>query len=383
VGGTTLNLSSTNQISSETAWNAAYVYIPGYGWTIEGGGGGVSSYESEPAFQSSNGVPNNGGRSTPDVSWDANPSTGVSVYDSYREPGWGYVGGTSAGAPAWAGIVAIADQQSVANGHGSLSTAQVESALYGVYHSSGGASYTSGSAYASDFHDITSGSNGYHATTGYDLATGLGSPKVSAIVNLLAGSPPSPAAAPAGATTATTTGSALHGTTGGVGRPNVLFTLFEDLSTAASLLPVPVPVSATNAPVVSAPPSGSAGSPTAGISNVTFVFNLMTEGSPPSSLPNASVPFDGSLNTSVSQNTIVFGASGWSGSGNSRRLSSHNMHGPAAEEFENDLADALVGAPAKQPDTVLFDENISSGDDASILDPAAPTADAEGGADAD
>jgi subtilase family serine protease len=198
VGGTTLNLTSSNTIASESAWSATFSWYYGF----EGGGGGISSYEPAPSFQSSIPVAQAyGARTTPDVSWVANPGTGVSVYDSFAEPGWGYVGGTSVGAPSWAGVVSIADQQSVANGHGNLSTAQVEKALYGSYSSSGGANYTSGSAYTTQFNDITTGSNGYQATKGYDLATGLGSPKVNAIVTLLAGTPP---ASPATGSTSST-----------------------------------------------------------------------------------------------------------------------------------------------------------------------------------
>jgi subtilase family serine protease len=373
VGGTTLKLTSTNQISSETAWNASYVYIPGSGWTIEGGGGGVSSYESEPAFQSGNSVPNFGGRSTPDVSWDANPSTGVSVYDSYLEPGWGYVGGTSAGAPAWSGIVAIADQQSVANGHGSLSTAQVDNALYGVFHSSGGASYTSGTAYTSDFNDITSGSNGYAAAKGYDRATGLGSPKVSALVTLLAGSPAS-SMVTSGSTT--TSGSSPGGSSIAA-RQHAILGTDEVTGTSGNTIPNVFSVLATNVPFAgsagSSAAQGSAGSLAAGNSNVSFTFNLTTEGSP-ASLPTTSVPLASSLNPSVPQNTIVFGASGWSGSGHFRRLSSHDMHGPAAEEMEDYQFDDLVGALEEQADTAVFDESVSSGAETPALDPAARAA---------
>ena len=49
-----------------------------------------------------------------------------------------------------------------------------------------------GSSYTTDFHDITSGSNGYSATTGYDLATGWGSPNGTGLINALAGTSSSP-----------------------------------------------------------------------------------------------------------------------------------------------------------------------------------------------
>jgi parallel beta-helix repeat protein len=142
VGGTTLNLNSNGTVSSETAWS--------------GSGGGVSAYEARPAYQTGYGL-TYGGRAVPDVSYDADPSTGVSVYDSipYQgSSGWWNVGGTSVGAPQWAAIQALG-----------LSANNVN--FYVDAASSG---------YASYFRDITSGSNGYSAGPGYDLVTGLGSP---------------------------------------------------------------------------------------------------------------------------------------------------------------------------------------------------------------
>jgi hypothetical protein len=136
VGGTTLNLTSNGTVNSETAWS--------------GSGGGVSVYEPMPVYQTSYGL-NYSGRAVPDVSYDANPSTGVSVcYDS----NWYIMGGTSVGTPQWAAIYALALSATHAN-------------LY----------FDAKYAYSSYFRDITSGSNGnYSAGPGYDLVTGLGSP---------------------------------------------------------------------------------------------------------------------------------------------------------------------------------------------------------------
>ncbi|HMC63694.1 MAG TPA: S53 family peptidase [Gemmataceae bacterium] len=159
VGGTSLTLSSTGNYASETAWSD--------------GGGGYSDYEREPAFQY--GVQASGWRTNPDVAFNADPNTGVFVYDSYNG-GWFAVGGTSAGAPQWAGLIAIADQGRALAGKGSLySSSQSLTALYKM----------AGTSYASYFHDITSGSNGYSARTGYDLVTGLGTPRANAIVRAL------------------------------------------------------------------------------------------------------------------------------------------------------------------------------------------------------
>ncbi|HXX88051.1 MAG TPA: hypothetical protein VEH86_06375 [Candidatus Acidoferrum sp.] len=142
VGGTTLNLNSNGAVTSETAWS--------------GSGGGVSAYEAMPSFQTSYGLTYTA-RAVPDVSYDADPNTGVYVYDStpYQgSAGWWDVGGTSAGAPQWAAIQALG--LSAGNNNFYQDAAS--------------------SAYASYFRDITSGSNGYTAGTGYDLVTGLGSP---------------------------------------------------------------------------------------------------------------------------------------------------------------------------------------------------------------
>ena len=104
VGGTTLTLSSSGGYGSETAWDDS--------------GGGYSQYEAEPAYQES--VQTTGQRSTPDVAFDANPDTGVEIYftpasggggwQTTQQGSWEEVGGTSLGTPAWAAIIAIADQ---------------------------------------------------------------------------------------------------------------------------------------------------------------------------------------------------------------------------------------------------------------------------------
>jgi hypothetical protein len=77
----------------------------------------------------------------------------------------------------WAGYLALVNQQSVANGNPTLGF--INPAIYTI---------GLGSNYDTDFHDITSGSNGYSATKGYDLVTGWGSPNGSALITALAGS---------------------------------------------------------------------------------------------------------------------------------------------------------------------------------------------------
>jgi hypothetical protein len=185
VGGTTLNTQgTTGTYSSESSWS--------------GTSGGYSQVETEPAYQT--GVQSSGARSTPDVSYVADPNTGVAVYDSLPDQGfsgWQEVGGTSAGAPQWAALIALADQGRVIAGNGTLDGAsQTLPMLYNLYSAPGTASY---STYTSSFNDVIDqsssnpwqwrwggrGRSGSQATAGYDTVTGLGSPKAASIVSAL------------------------------------------------------------------------------------------------------------------------------------------------------------------------------------------------------
>jgi subtilase family serine protease len=157
VGGTSLSVSPFGNYLSETAWS--------------GSGGGVSLYETKPSFQL--GVPA-GRRATPDVALNADPYTGNYIYDTVAYAGiagWFQDAGTSAGAAEWAGLIALADQGRALSGRGSLSNAQA--LLYYLP--------------ASDFHDITTGSNGYAAGPGFDFVTGRGTPIAPLIVQHLLG----------------------------------------------------------------------------------------------------------------------------------------------------------------------------------------------------
>ncbi len=155
VGGTKLLLDSNGNYYSagETGWS--------------GSGGGVSNYEKKPAWQNTGSVFTNGFRSTPDVAYDADPNTGFAVYDSVPYSGvngWFQVGGTSASAPQWAALVAVADQGRALGGKSTLGTTTVLADIY------------NGTVQPAHLHDIIGGSNGYSATSGYDLVTGKGSP---------------------------------------------------------------------------------------------------------------------------------------------------------------------------------------------------------------
>jgi subtilase family serine protease len=160
VGGTHLN-QSNGTWKSESVWNNIY------GRT----GGGPSSIEARPSWQ--NGFNTNSHRGTPDVALDADPVTGVSVYDSYGAGGWlNGVGGTSLSAPIWAGIIALANQGRANSGKGNLTNMPAD-----IYNLS-----------SNDFHDITSGGNGkYKATTGWDFVSGRGTPKANLLVPDLVG----------------------------------------------------------------------------------------------------------------------------------------------------------------------------------------------------
>ena len=115
-------------------------------------------------------------RTVPDVSMDADPNTGVYVLDSF-DGGYLQVGGTSLATPMWGGLIAIANQGRSLMDESSLNgLTQTLPTLYDLP--------------STDFHDITSGSNGtYSATPGYDLVTGLGTPVANLLVPALAGYP--------------------------------------------------------------------------------------------------------------------------------------------------------------------------------------------------
>ena len=170
VGGTTLSLSSGGSYGSESGWTDS---TGGFSGLDNGFRYGLSIPSYQVSTLTSAGL-DYGLRTTPDVSFNADPNTGVAVYDSVPydgTSGWFDVGGTSAAAPAWAGLVALTDQGLAASGKGPLSTTQLLTDLYSLP--------------STDFHDITTGFNGYSAGTGYDLVTGLGTPKANLLVPAL------------------------------------------------------------------------------------------------------------------------------------------------------------------------------------------------------
>ena len=130
VGGTSLYLNADNSYNSESGWGH---FDNGVGEFI-GGGGGASQYESEPTYQL--GVQSTGFRTSPDVSFMADPATGAWIADPYNLSGdnpFEVVGGTSLSAPSWAGLIALANQGRAAAGESTLASAstrrQLRSAL--------------------------------------------------------------------------------------------------------------------------------------------------------------------------------------------------------------------------------------------------------------
>jgi subtilase family serine protease len=173
VGGTILNADGiTGAYHGEQVWNE-----PTF---AAAGGGGYSTLYPAPGFQHGMRLP---GRGVPDVAYNAAIIGGVLTVWSSSGLGANLVfrfGGTSAGAPQWAGLAVLADQL----GHHRIG--YINNALYAVAHSP---------VYGALFHDVTVGDNtfhgqpvvpGYSATTGWDPASGLGSPRADNLVPALA-----------------------------------------------------------------------------------------------------------------------------------------------------------------------------------------------------
>jgi kumamolisin len=166
-GGTSLSLTRSDTILGETVWNDG----------TSGGatGGGVSDTFARPSWQTKAGVPvrlgtSKSGRGVPDVAGDADPRTGYQVYVDGQAQ---VIGGTSAVAPLWAGLVAR--------------LAQATGAKLGLLPPKLYAGVQSGQP-ATGLRDITSGSNGgYSAHAGWDACTGLGTPVGTALVKRLGG----------------------------------------------------------------------------------------------------------------------------------------------------------------------------------------------------
>ncbi len=204
VGGTTL--STIGPPPTETVWNDDNpdVNYAAFGVQQGAGGGGISSLWQMPAFQSgapaalkvinanSSGQPCGAAtgsycREVPDVSANADPMTAYLDYwngsgSAHGESGWQGTGGTSGAAPLWAALFALADASSACRG---TQVGFADPSLYAL----------AGQSQATYFNDITTGNNDftpsgntaglYPAGPGYDMASGLGSPKAAALVPAL------------------------------------------------------------------------------------------------------------------------------------------------------------------------------------------------------
>jgi Pro-kumamolisin, activation domain/Putative Ig domain len=173
VGGT--SLPSSVPPAAETVWNS----------NGHAGGGGVSSQWALPTYQTAAAVPQSATacpvssscREVPDVSADADPATGYAIYYSGH---WHAFGGTSAAAPTWAALAALADASPTCAG------ARVGFANPALYEAAA-------DGYSGNFDDVTSGNNsfgtvtGFSAGPGYDMASGLGTPVGSALAPALCG----------------------------------------------------------------------------------------------------------------------------------------------------------------------------------------------------
>jgi kumamolisin len=158
-GGTKISTSG-NTLTEETVWNS------------DGGGtgGGVSALFPKPQYQNKANIPvsvstKKPGRGVPDVAADADPNSGYDVVVDGQNQ---VIGGTSAAAPLWAGLIALINEA-----RGS-SIGQPHATLY---------------ANSSALRDITAGNNesdgiGYRAARGWDACTGLGSPNGAALISL-------------------------------------------------------------------------------------------------------------------------------------------------------------------------------------------------------
>jgi subtilase family serine protease len=175
VGGTSLNADADGNYLSESVWN-------GFGAT----GGGISQQFAEPSYQKK--LPPDiqallgRRRGLPDVSWNADPVTGIILFESFAGPAQFVIGigGTSASTPQWAGIAAIANQ------HAGRPLGFLNAKLYRL---------AAQGRLAAALHDITIGNNsfagvvGFGAQQGWDAVSGWGTPDATELVLTLSDDP--------------------------------------------------------------------------------------------------------------------------------------------------------------------------------------------------
>jgi len=203
VGGTEFNEGSLNYWSAANGpyYGSALSYIPETSWNdtaVSGGlaasGGGVSLVYKKPTWQTGAGVPNDGARDVPDISLNASDA-----HDAYLVVSQGAmltIGGTSASAPSFAGMIAVLNQFLVQNqvqskpGLGNINPklySMAAGSTSGIFHD-----VTTGNAIVpcqTTTASCTDGHFGYSAGAGYDLVTGLGSMDAYNLVIAWAGIP--------------------------------------------------------------------------------------------------------------------------------------------------------------------------------------------------
>jgi subtilase family serine protease len=251
VGGTDVNTQSAGgPWASETGW--------------EDSGGGYWPPDDIPFPSWQTGVVNSQNeassvyRNAPDVSANANWSFYVCADQTTCSEN--EYGGTSFAAPMWAGYLALANQQGAQNGQPSLGFINPS-----IYQDGLGASYTT------YFHDVTQGSNGFPAVTGYDLVTGWGSPNGSALINALGG-PPGPTF------TLSANPASLTLVQGGSGSTTISVTDFDGFSGAVTLSATNVPSGVTAVFTINPTTSTSTLNITTSASAATGTFTLLVNG---------------------------------------------------------------------------------------------------------
>ena len=169
-GSSVLRDSVTQKVTSESCWG--------------GSGGGTSAVETYTTFWSGGNMGpwanyqyplfGQGNRATPDLSFDADPASGVYIYSKYGAAGWTVVGGTSVSSPSLASIINRAG-----NKMGSvLLTPATSDDWFGTWENNLLYSQLAAAkAYPANFYDVTTGSNGYSAAANWDFCTGVGTPR--------------------------------------------------------------------------------------------------------------------------------------------------------------------------------------------------------------
>jgi kumamolisin len=302
VGGTDLVTASAGGAwKSETAW-------------VDSGGGISPDGIAIPSWQQLAGVINstNKGSTTlrngPDVSANANFTFYVCADQTTCTAN--EFGGTSFATPMWAGYVALANQQLAASGDATLGF--INPTIYAQNITS---------SYATDFHDITSGTSGsFSATTGYDLVTGWGSPNGIGLINALAGGGTSPT--PNFAISASPTSVSV--VQGSNGSSTITTTVSNGFNAAVALTSSGQPTGVTvtfNPTSIAAPGSGSSAMSIAVASTtVAGTYSITVTGTGGGITQNTSVSLtvtaaagaDFSISASPTAITVVRGSSGTS-----------------------------------------------------------------------